>query len=167
MKYYLCLGANMEEPKQQIENAIQLISSEANISLLRKSSLIVSKPYGVTEQADFYNQVIEISSSLPPRELLCRLLSIETSIGRIRRTKWGARLIDIDILLAENTVLDTTKACSEEQLALPELIIPHPDFHNRLFALQLLNELIPEMLHPTMQKSISELYYQLSNGGKP
>jgi 2-amino-4-hydroxy-6-hydroxymethyldihydropteridine diphosphokinase len=87
-------------------------------------------------------------------------------MGRIRKEHWGERLIDIDILLAEDLILDTCK--DGNQNGSTELKIPHPDFHNRLFALQLLNELIPDVMHPIMQTSISELYYLLRNsGGRP
>lgn len=166
MTYHLCLGANTIEPEQQIGLAIKAISAIPEITLLRQSSLIKSAPYGKTDQADFYNQVVEISSTISPQELLAKLLEIESRMGRSRAEKWGARLIDIDILLAEDLICDTRE--NQHQNGLPELVIPHPDFHNRLFALQLLNDLIPEMIHPVMHKSITELYYHLRNsGGRP
>ncbi|PKN72489.1 MAG: 2-amino-4-hydroxy-6-hydroxymethyldihydropteridine diphosphokinase [Candidatus Cloacimonetes bacterium HGW-Cloacimonetes-3] len=166
MIYHLCLGANMNEPEKQIETATKAILSVPEVTLLRQSSLIRSIPYGKTDQADFYNQVLEIKSTLSPQDLLAKLLEIESRMGRIRIEKWGERLIDIDILLAENLTLDTRMAGNPKEL--PELVIPHPDFHNRLFALQLLNELIPETIHPIMHKSITELYYLLrKSGGRP
>jgi 2-amino-4-hydroxy-6-hydroxymethyldihydropteridine diphosphokinase len=166
MIYHLCLGANLGKPEDQIDKAIQSIAALDDVVVLRSSSLIVSKPYGKLDQPDFYNQVLEINSSLSPQQLLAKLLKIEHSMGRIRHEIWGARLIDIDILLAEDAIVNIN-----EQNALPELpnvIIPHPDFHNRLFALQLLNELIPGVIHPVMHKTINELYFLLRNsGGKP
>ncbi|MDD4310583.1 MAG: 2-amino-4-hydroxy-6-hydroxymethyldihydropteridine diphosphokinase [Candidatus Cloacimonetes bacterium] len=175
MIYYLCLGANMENPGQQIDIAIANISLIEQTAILRKSSRINTVAYGYTMQADFVNQVIEVSSNLDPRHLLQKLLAIESAMGRKRGLKWGPRLIDLDILLAENIVMDTTSEsplASETQepdiTALPEITIPHPDLHNRSFALQLLNELVPNMMHPVMHKTISELYYLITNnGGKP
>lgn len=168
MIYHLCLGANLGDPEAQIAEAAQAIGSLRDCRILRYSSIKSSPAWGMEEQPDFYNQVLEVESALAPQQLLVRLLKIETEMGRIRKEKWGPRIIDIDILLAEDLVLDTTKNVVTEQAALPELIIPHPELHRRIFALQLLNELIPEKLHPVMQSSISELYYLLTNsGGKP
>lgn len=166
MIYHLCLGANLDKPEEQIMRAIQAIADLGDVEVLRSSSLIVSKPYGKLDQPDFFNQVLEISSNLSPQQLLAKLLSIEHNLGRIRQEKWGARLIDIDILLAEDTVLNI---CDARPLPdLPNITLPHPDFHNRLFALQLLNELIPGLVHPVMHKTINELYFLLRNsGGKP
>ena len=168
MIYYLCLGANLGDPAAQIEQATLAICKIPQTKLLRASSLIISAAYGFTEQPDFYNQVLEVESEIPPRQLLALLLDIETLLGRIRKDKWGPRLIDIDILLAGDLVMDSRQNSDAEQDALPELIVPHPDYHQRLFVLQLLNELIPDKLDPVMQRSISELYYLLRNsGGKP
>jgi len=163
MIYHLCLGANMNEPEQQISTAISAIEAEQEISVLRKSSLIKSAPYGKTDQADFYNQVIEIDSSLIPQLLLEKLLAIETKLGRIRMEKWGERIIDIDILLAEDLIYQSDGKSKDDDLH--ELTIPHPDFHNREFALRLLTELIPDYIHPIQHKSISELYDLLINSG--
>ncbi|MDD2228429.1 MAG: 2-amino-4-hydroxy-6-hydroxymethyldihydropteridine diphosphokinase [Candidatus Cloacimonetes bacterium] len=166
MIYHLCLGANMDKPENEIREAKKVISEIPGVTLLRASSVIKSAAYGKTNQADFYNQVIEIKSNLPPQLQMHILLGIEKAMGRTRKEKWGPRIIDIDILLAGDLVLDTRKRGGMP--GMPELILPHPDFHNREFALQLLVELIPDFIHPTMHKSISELYYNLMNiGGKP
>jgi len=134
--------------------------------VLRSSKRIRTAPYGRVLQPDFYNQVLEVESSLAPQLLMEQLLAIETEMGRVRSERWGPRVIDIDILLAENLVVDTRPDIADKDL--PVVIIPHPDFHNRLFAMQLLNELIPNYEHPIMHKSINELYYRLRNpGGKP
>lgn len=166
MIYHLCLGSNLDNPELQIRKAIEAIEADKEIRIIRFSSRIRTAPYGRIEQPDFINQVLEVESALDPVTLLTRLLGIEAELGRVRTEKWAPRNIDIDILLAENTVLDTRQAIGET--IYPQVIIPHPDFHNRLFALQLLNELIPEVLHPVLQKTISELYYFLQTpGGKP
>jgi 2-amino-4-hydroxy-6-hydroxymethyldihydropteridine diphosphokinase len=155
----------MSEPELQIKLAKQAMQAIPEIKISRESSLIQNPAYGKLEQADFYNQVIEIESSFTPRLLLSHLLEIEAQLGRIRTEKWGPRLIDIDILLAEDMIIDTRGLPDLD--GLPELVVPHPDFHNRAFALQLLAELIPNKQHPVMQKSISELYCLLTNtGGK-
>lgn len=166
MIYHLCLGANMEKPEYQIREAKHAISEMPGVTLLRASSVIKSPAYGKPDQADFYNQVLEIESLVFPQLQMYVLLQLEAALGRIRKEKWGPRLIDIDILLAGDLVLDTRKGGGME--GMPELILPHPDFHNRAFALQLLMELIPNFVHPTKHKTITELYYNLTNsGGKP
>ncbi|MDY0152411.1 MAG: 2-amino-4-hydroxy-6-hydroxymethyldihydropteridine diphosphokinase [Candidatus Cloacimonas sp.] len=166
MIYYLCLGANLEKPEDQLREAKHVITEIPGVMLLRESSVIKCAAYGKKDQPDFYNQVLEIESNLFPQLQLHILLEIEKAMGRTRREKWGPRLIDIDILLAGNLVIDTRKQGGMP--GMPELTLPHPDLHNRAFALQLLAELIPDFIHPTMHKSISELYYTLTNkGGKP
>jgi len=166
MIYHLCLGSNLDDPDLQIRKAVEAIEKLEGVRIVRFSSRIRTSPYGRIAQPDFINQVLEVDSELSPQNLLAKLLELETKLGRIRTEKWAPRNIDIDILLAEDTILDTRK--TQPGYPGPEVIIPHPDFHNRLFALELLNELVPNAKHPVMQKSISELYYKLLNrGGKP
>ncbi len=153
----------MQEPEKQVSVAKIEIDKLPGTAILRESSLITCAPYGNKDQADFVNQVLEVESSLSPLELLSALLSIEANMGRIRKEKWGARLIDIDILMAGAEVI-----CHEEDGDGPELKVPHPDFHNRLFTLELLNELCPDAKHPVLHETISELYgHLLKSGGKP
>ncbi len=166
MIYHLCLGSNLDNPDIQISKAIEALAEDQDIRIIRFSSRIRTQPYGRITQPDFINQIVEVESALNPGDLLARLLEIETKLGRVRTEKWAPRIIDIDILLAENTTLDTRQAGSEHLV--PQVTIPHPDFHNRRFCLQLLNELIPEAQHPVLHKTISELYYKLLYpGGKP
>ncbi len=150
MVAYLCLGSNLGDPGIQISKAVELLSIDPHIDVLRSSSLLWNKAYGKTDQPDFLNQIIEVDTEYPPLELLSRLMQIETALDRVRTEKWGPRTIDIDILLYADTVMNTI-----------DLTLPHPDFHNRLFALQLLNELIPETIHPVLNRSISLLYKEL------
>ena len=154
MIYHLILGSNMDDPAAQIASAIERITGLDHVHLLRLSSLAVTKAYGYIDQEDFCNQVLEIESSLNPDALLVQLQMIEHQMGRKRSFKWGPRRIDIDILLAEDTVLNYN-----------DLVIPHYDMHNREFTLKLLCELIPERIHPTLNKTMSELLQELSSPG--
>ena len=77
---------------------------------------------------------------------LTSIRAVENAMGRVRREKWGPRIIDLDILFYEDLVLQTS-----------ELILPHPDLHNRRFALRLLNELAPDLIHPVFKKSVATL----------
>jgi len=165
MIFHLCLGSNLDDPEKQLDRAISALRQDPEITILRASSRIRTAPYGRIAQPDFYNQVLEVESELEPEILMRRLLALEADLGRIRAEKWGPRIIDIDILLAQNRIVNI--AAAENPASTPAVTIPHPDFQNRLFALQLLNELIPNALHPVMQKTINELYYMLRNrGGK-
>ena len=154
MIYHLILGSNMDDPAAQIASAIERITGLDHVRPLRLSSLAVTKAYGYIDQEDFCNQVLEIESSLNPDALLVQLQMIEHQMGRKRSFKWGPRRIDIDILLAEDTVLNYN-----------DLVIPHYDMHNREFTLKLLCELIPERIHPTLNKTMSELLQELSSSG--
>jgi 2-amino-4-hydroxy-6-hydroxymethyldihydropteridine diphosphokinase len=154
MKAYLCLGSNLGDSKALMLEAAEQISRLEDSSVTRASSIIETEPYGKSDQPVFLNQVLELETSLDPLTLLRMLLDIETRMGRIRTVKWGPRTIDIDILLMEDTIYMDDELC-----------LPHPDFHRRYFALELLMELDPELLHPVFNKSISELYHELRNGG--
>jgi 2-amino-4-hydroxy-6-hydroxymethyldihydropteridine diphosphokinase len=150
---HLCLGANIGDPADQIETAIQHLRN-SGIRIIRRSSLIHTKPYGLKEQPDYLNQVIEVRCDLSPRELLRKIQDAEASMGRIRTLRWGPRLIDIDILLCEDQVVNDI-----------DLVVPHPDFTNRLFALQLLDELVPDLFHPVLKKPIHDIYESLKKSG--
>lgn len=150
MIYHLILGSNLDEPIRQISIALAKLQEHPEIRLRRTSPLLESKAYGFEDQPNFWNQVLELESGLKPQALLDLCLAIEQDMGRRREFKWAPRNIDIDILLAEDLVLDT-----------PDLVIPHPDFHRRAFALELLKGLVPEALHPVLHKSINQLYLEL------
>lgn len=152
---YLCLGSNLNDPRGQVRKAAQILCAEPGIHVRRESSLIRTKAYGKEDQPDFYNQVLEIETQYEPYELLHALQDIERRMGRIRREKWGPRVIDLDILFYGDVVLETDP-----------LTLPHPDLHNRDFVLDLLTELNPELTHPVLRKNISELKNQLQSNGE-
>jgi 2-amino-4-hydroxy-6-hydroxymethyldihydropteridine diphosphokinase len=142
---FLLLGSNEGDRASKLREAISLIEKSVG-PVTRRSSVYQTAAWGKTAQADFYNQVIEITCNLAPPRLLEELLSIETRMGRVRSDKWGARSIDIDILLYHDVVIDT-----------PDLHIPHPGIPHRRFTLVPLSELSPSLIHPTSKQSISEL----------
>jgi len=154
MIYHLILGSNMNDPAFQVNDAVKRIGELKQVSLKRKSSLARTKAYGYEDQDDFYNQVLEIDSQLSPDALLLSLQTLEIQMGRKRDLKWGPRIIDVDILLAEDTIINFN-----------DLVIPHYDMHNREFTLKLLCELIPDVRHPVLNKTIIELYDELRSSG--
>ena len=112
--------------------------------------MIITAPYGKTDQPDFMNCVIELETSLLPEELLKKCLYIENQLGRIRNEKWGPRTIDIDLLFCGNKIINTEL-----------LILPHPEVHKRKFVLTSLNELCPDLVHPILKKKIRDIFMEL------
>ena len=141
---YLLLGSNMGDKRQQLTTAIDKISIENKI--ITKSAIYETSAWGNTNQPSFYNQVIRINTSLNPQELLAHLLSIELQMGRIRKEKWGQRVIDIDIIYYNDQII------SSHQLS-----IPHPEIQNRKFTLIPLVEIAPRFEHPLLKKNQKEL----------
>jgi 2-amino-4-hydroxy-6-hydroxymethyldihydropteridine diphosphokinase len=152
MKTYLCLGSNMGNPIRQLEIAVAQLQLVPELELLRTSSIKNTPAYGYQNQADFFNQVVECDYKLNGELLLQELKNIEYAMGRVPTFRWGPRLIDLDILLLGDLVIETDN-----------LIIPHPDMHNRLFVLQILDELIPDYRHPVLGKTIHFLKEKLES----
>ena len=142
---YVALGSNLGDKEANLRKALQLLQ-ERGVEVVKTSSFICTEPYGVTDQPQFLNGVCEVRTSLVPLALLHTLLEIEQEMGRVRLRHWGERNIDLDLLLYEDVVMD-----------IPQLKLPHPDMQNRDFVLLPLAEIAPELVHPTLQKSIEEL----------
>ena len=147
---YLALGSNLGDKEANLRRALELVQ-QRGVEVVKTSSFICTEPYGVTDQPQFLFGVCEVRTSLEPLELLQTLLEMEQALGRVRLRHWGERNIDLDLLLYEDVVMDT-----------PELILPHPDMQNRDFVLLPLAEIAPEIIQPTLQKTISELVISLS-----
>jgi 2-amino-4-hydroxy-6-hydroxymethyldihydropteridine diphosphokinase len=136
---FVGLGANLENPRAQIEQALELLAAEDGVELVAVSSLRETDPVGYEDQPRFLNGAVELRSSLTAPELLERLLAIERRLGRVRGEgpRFGPRTIDLDLLLY-----------GDERIVAPGLEIPHPRLHERRFALEPLAELDPELEIP-------------------
>ena len=145
-KAYLLTGGNMGNREKNLARAKKLISEQAG-KVTRASSLYETAAWGKTDQPSFYNQALELETTLPPKDLLKLLLEIEKKLGRQRDEKYGPRTIDIDILLYGDQIFND-----------PQLRIPHPELQNRRFALTPLAEIGPGLVHPVFKKSITELH---------
>lgn len=143
---FLGIGSNMGDPEFNCREAAGRISGISGITVLRTSSLYRTEPVGMTDQPWFVNAAAEIRSYLPPGELLQALKGIEKAMGRENAVRWGPRIIDIDILLYGQEVIDEG-----------DLVIPHPEFHKRRFALLPLNEIAPYAIHPAFGVSVQGL----------
>jgi len=148
-KVVILLGGNLGQPLQNLEKSRNLISESIG-SIQKESSLFQSKAWGFEAKELFINQVILLETKFSPNQLLNETQKIENLIGRKSKTinlEYSSRLIDIDILFYNNEIIKS-----------PELIIPHPRLHLRNFTLAPLNELIPDYIHPKLQKTISWIY---------
>lgn len=143
-KVIIAVGSNKGDRLTFIKEALKKIVELGQISAV--ASLYQSSAYGFTNQSDFYNSVIVLKTDMAPKQLLIELKKIEKQVGRTENIRWGPREIDLDIILY-----------NQRQLNYKELTIPHPDFHNRIFVLQPLAEIEPELQVPGMNKSISNL----------
>ena len=142
---YIALGSNLGDKEKNLRRAIMLLLQQG-IDVEKVSSFISTEPYGVTDQPQFLNAVCRVRTSLAPLALLDVLLATELAMGRVRLRHWGERNIDLDLLLYEDVVMDE-----------PRLRLPHPDMQNRDFVLLPLAEIAPELVHPTLKKTIQEL----------
>ena len=142
---YLLLGSNMGQSKALLANAADRIQQLIG-PIQVQSSIYKSDAWGIEDQDPFLNQVLLVETPLSAYNLLQSLLKIEQQMGRIRSVKWGARIIDIDILFYDN-----------EQIQDDNLIIPHPALAERRFTLIPLNEIAPDFLHPVLNKTIASL----------
>lgn len=153
-KTYLLLGADIGDKKTTFANVKQQVGERVGRTI-RESALYESTPWGFESDTIFLNQVLEVDTSLSPIELLDSLQQIELEFGRIRSgNRYESRLIDIDILFYDYLVIDT-----------PQLTLPHPRIPDRMFTLAPLYELIPDYIHPTLHKSISDLREECTDKG--
>jgi 2-amino-4-hydroxy-6-hydroxymethyldihydropteridine diphosphokinase len=136
---FVGLGANLEDPRAQIDRALALLAAEDGVEVIAMSTLRETDPVGYEDQPRFLNGAAELRTTLSARELLERLLEIERRMGRVRGEgpRFGPRTIDLDLLLYGDEVIDE-----------PGLEIPHPRLHERAFALEPLAELDPALEIP-------------------
>lgn len=148
---YLSLGSNIGDRDTHLARALERLASE-DLRVIRTSSLYETEPRDFPNQPWFLNQVVEVETSLFPKQLLERLQKIERSLGRIPSLPKGPRSIDIDILLYGNAIVST-----------PTLEIPHPRLADRRFVLEPLAELAPDLRHPRTRQTVREMLGAVSN----
>ena len=145
MKYYLCLGSNSGDRSKNL-NAALIHMQQRGLRILSCSSLYETEPVGIPSETWFFNQVVEVDTDMRPFELLAWVKATEKKMGRVLPEKLRSRVIDMDILLAEDRVIQTDK-----------LHIPHPKITMRNFVLIPLTEIAPDIIHPILNKKIRDL----------
>lgn len=137
---FIALGSNLDNPTQQVLQAIERIAQFPETVLIQTSSLYRTRPMGYAAQDDFVNAVVCIATQLCPEELLAHVQAVEQAQRRVREFDNGPRTIDCDILLFGRRVIDT-----------PTLQVPHPGLTSRDFVLLPLLEISPECTLPNGQ----------------
>ncbi|MGQ3887759.1 2-amino-4-hydroxy-6-hydroxymethyldihydropteridine diphosphokinase [Legionella sp. CNM-1927-20] len=134
---YLALGSNLNSPERQLRLAIKHLQALPHSYVIRVAPFYVNKAWGRKSQPNFCNTVVALLTTLPPEKLLIACQTIECKQGRVRRVKWGARTIDIDILLY-----------GKQTIKKPFLMIPHPQLLYRDFVLNPLLKIAPLVCLP-------------------
>jgi 2-amino-4-hydroxy-6-hydroxymethyldihydropteridine diphosphokinase len=133
---YLGIGTNLGDRLANLQAAVDLLAASPGIRVARSSRVYETAPVG-PPQPDFLNIVVEVETSLAPRELLAVAAEVESRLHRVRAERWGPRTIDVDILTFDERTIDE-----------PELTVPHPRMHERAFVLVPLLELTAAPMLP-------------------
>ncbi len=142
---FIGIGSNLGKREENCKSAISLLEKNS-IEITKRSSMIETEPWGITDQPKFINMAIEAKTDLEPNELLELLKKTESETGRQPGIRWGPRAIDLDILFYDDLIFKTD-----------ELEIPHPGIAEREFVLKPLAEIAPDKVHPALKKRIREL----------
>lgn len=156
---YLGLGSNLGDRFNNLRMTYRLLrlpqspfprkwESTPNgvLTHLRSSPVYETAPWGITEQPDFLNCVLEVQTSLSPQDLLRWVKRVEATMGRQEGPRFGPRNIDVDVLVYGDTTVEE-----------PDLRVPHPRMHERAFVLIPLAGLAPQLRHPTLGTTIGDL----------
>jgi 2-amino-4-hydroxy-6-hydroxymethyldihydropteridine diphosphokinase len=133
MKAVISLGANIGDPKANLDLAVALLREATDV--IAVSNYLQTKPVGGPEQPDYLNAVAIVESDLPAKDLLALLNGIETAMGRTREIHWGPRVIDLDLIQYGGLLVHDEK-----------LTLPHPRAHERRFVLAPWFEIEPEAI---------------------
>ncbi len=149
---YIGLGSNLDNPLQQVRQALIELAQLPYCKLIQHSQLYRSDPLGPQDQPDYINAVAQLRTQLQPEPLLDQLQALELRHHRIRRQHWGARTLDLDILLFGDLQIDSER-----------LQVPHPYIAERSFVLYPLQEIAPALRFPNGD-SITQLIARCDRG---
>jgi 2-amino-4-hydroxy-6-hydroxymethyldihydropteridine diphosphokinase len=151
---FLLLGSNLGDRISNLRQAVRLLE-RAGVEILSQSKVYETAPWGITRQEAFLNQVVEIGYGGSAEQLLGICLEVEQALGRVRTVKWGARVLDVDILYFGDWVGESEA-----------LKVPHPGIPERRFTLVPMVELAPDFIHPVLGLSQRELLLQCLDTGE-
>ena len=150
----LC-GEEFDNPQQVLEAAF-VDMAHCGITIIKRSRFYESEPVPKSDQPWFVNAVVSIETELDPSALLHKLHKIEANLGRKRRIRWEARIIDLDIIAYQDRILPTAEQWPAKDVQ-NEIIIPHPRSHERLFVLKPLMDISRDWTHPVLGKTAEVL----------
>ncbi len=145
-KAYIGLGSNLGDRLINLKGSLDLLLAEPDIDLVSCSNVYMTDPVGGPEQESFLNACISINTCLTPVILLQKMLSVEDKMKRVRKEKWGPRIIDLDLLIYEGIKMNT-----------PVLKLPHPHLEERDFVLIPLSDIAPNLFLPGKDKNIKDV----------
>lgn len=155
---YIALGSNIEPRAATLIQALSMLDETPRLAVRQVSQMIVTAPVGGPPgQGPYLNAAARLETDLDPHELLAVLLDVEARLGRdrAREERWGSRTCDLDLLLFDDVVLQS-----------PDLCLPHPRMHERIFVLRPLVEIAPKAVHPVLHQSVLDLLDELYDQGE-
>ncbi|MDH4247713.1 MAG: 2-amino-4-hydroxy-6-hydroxymethyldihydropteridine diphosphokinase [Deltaproteobacteria bacterium] len=150
---YIGLGSNLE-PERHLRQALNAMRQEPGLRIIALSPVYQTAPWGVADQPDFLNAVLELRTTVNPVAMLDWLLELEKRLGRVRLERWGPRTLDLDVLAWGNRVINT-----------PQLEIPHPRLHQRGFVLVPFCDLAPQWRHPILGRTARDMLKEITGEG--
>ena len=152
---YIGIGSNAGNKRENFFEAVARLAKLPDTRVLKESSLYESEPLGDSQEW-YVNGALEIETRFRPDMLLKKFKNIERAMGRKKiKKRWGARIIDLDILLYDSAVIKKK-----------DLRIPHPEMPNRKFVLVPLGEIAPQVIHPELGITISEMLINIKDEKK-
>jgi 2-amino-4-hydroxy-6-hydroxymethyldihydropteridine diphosphokinase len=152
---YIGIGSNVGDSQRNCHEAIERIGASDGCRVISASAFYLTEPVGNKNQEWYVNGVVSISTAMRARDLLNALLQVEANMGRVRTVKWGPRIIDLDILLFGQDIIDEI-----------DLKIPHPMMHLRKFVMAPVAEIAPEIIHPVLGKTMTELLMEIAENSQ-
>ncbi len=148
---YFSLGSNVGNRRENLDKALEFLSERMRVD--KKSSVYDTAPEDNPDQPRFLNMIVHTYTTLEPQGLLTLTKGIEARLGRTPAKRYSPRPMDIDILFYGQEIIDT-----------PALTIPHQRIPERAFVLVPLNEIAPELVHPTSGKPVKQMLAELKQG---